>query len=251
MITAVRNSQRKGATHGSFSLPVKAGIRSPYFGHTARLKTGRIKPLILTEMKAILLSYSVNSFGDGLAGVAFYNGTSYVEAQYVPFDLPDSTDTASLLTAVNAGIQTYATNHSYDLSGGIFGGFALVDGDPDLAKSITSSSIDGKSVGNTTVFTNNSGRDFIVTEYWIHPTAITGLGTAPVINVGKTSSSYNDVDSGVSLAFATNQGKFSKRDSLTNSVKIANGETLTVRVATAAILTTTYTFEVLFRGIYL
>lgn len=119
------------------------------------------------------------------------------------------------------------------------------------SKGIVSSVIDGKTVGNTTVFTNTSSQNFLVTEYWINPTSITGLGTAPVINIGKTASTYNDIDSGISLAFANNAGKFSKRDGLTNSVSVANGESIVCRVATAAILTTTYNFKVMIRGIYL
>lgn len=121
----------------------------------------------------------------------------------------------------------------------------------EASKGLVSSIIDGKSVGNTTLFTNNTGKDFLVTEYWINPTTITGLGTAPVINLGKTASAYNDVDSGISLAFASNAGKFSKRDALTNSVVVANGESLVIRVATAAILTTAYSFKVMVRGVYL
>lgn len=77
--------------------------------------------------------------------------------------------------------------------------------------------IDGKSVGNTTIFTNSSGNSFMVTEYFILPQA----------------------------------GKCSPRTPNNNAMFLADGESLVCRVATAAVLTTTYTFKVWVRGVYL
>lgn len=115
-----------------------------------------------------------------------------------------------------------------------------------------SAEIDGKSVGNTVVFTNNSGRDFITTNLSVVLTDVSGLGTAPIVNVGKTASSYSDISSTFGLAgLGGSLGKFTQVSISNGASVVADGESITVRVATAAILTTTYKFKVLVQGTYI
>lgn len=209
-------------------------------------------------MKAIVQSGLYPNYGDSRFeyNVDFFNSDGKDGSSLeVHIPLSNITDDENLRTYVKNVVITEATNRSYS-------GFTedsilwdspslLNNSGVDALKGYTTSTINGKSVGNTTVFTNNSGKDFLVTEYWIHPITVTGLGTAPVINIGKTASAYNDIDSSLSLSIAPTAGRYSKQDSLSNSVKVANGESVVVRVATAAILTTTYDFQVIVRGVYL
>lgn len=84
---------------------------SPYFS------IGR-GALVITEMKAIAgLDYAVNGSGQGYVGVVFFNGSTFVDAQNVPFDMADATDSPSLISAAESAINAYAATNSYSLSG--------------------------------------------------------------------------------------------------------------------------------------
>lgn len=52
-------------------------------------------------------------------GTAFYTGTTLTDAQNLPFDLPNTTDQASIIVAIESAINTYATAQSYTLNDGI------------------------------------------------------------------------------------------------------------------------------------
>jgi hypothetical protein len=113
---------------------------------------------------------------------------------------------------------------------------------------MTSPSIDGNTVGNTTVFTNDSGKTFYVTGIDIDLVTVSGLGTPPVINIGKTASAYTDIVNAFALTNLTLTGTVIKPTLISGYSKLANGEALVARVATAAIATTTYTFTVTVTG---
>lgn len=203
-------------------------------------------------MKVVINSVDAYDSGNYQCSVAFtaFDGVSSMSTYQPQISLVGVVDNASFIAAIQTAI--------FGIVGGItaediiWGDFNLA-GPTDMSglSGIVSSTIDGKSVGNTTLFTNNDSRDFWVSSYAILPQTITGLGTAPIVNVGKTASAYNDIDTGLSLAFASQAGQASWRTPASNFVKVANGESLVVRVATAAILTTAYTFKVLVRGVYL
>jgi hypothetical protein len=126
--------------------------------------------------------------------------------------------------------------------------------DSDLANALTGysvKSINGNNVGNTTVFTT-AGNPFIPTQIDIILTAVSGLGTPPVINLGWTSATFSDFINGQALANnLTTQGDvFRCAMPATNMVPFPANTAIVVRVATAALVTTTYTMEVVIRGYY-
>ncbi len=112
-------------------------------------------------------------------------------------------------------------------------------------------SIDGKTQGNTTLLQNGSGRSFVLTAIDIVLTSVSGLGTPPVVNLGKTAANYADIVNGFALTNLTGANTFIRPTLLSAPVLIQDGESLVLRVATAAILTTTYTFTAVARGYYL
>lgn len=202
---------------------------------------------ILTDAEHDMVSVLVYFLDSG-------NGNALVEDNNVNLTLSaiDLTSNRSWRSAIEAAVIAHNAGYALAPKDVLWMAPAPIEAyEVEAMNGYTSALIDGKTVGNTTVFTNSSGKDFVLTEYWILPMTITGLGTAPVINVGKTASAYNDIDSGLALAVASQAGKFTKRDPNANAVKIANGESLVVRVATAAILTTAYTFKVIARGVYI
>ena len=111
--------------------------------------------------------------------------------------------------------------------------------------------IDGNTVANTTIFTNTSGSDFWVTEVYVILTTVSGLGTPPVLSVGKTASGYTDMVNAFALTALTSASTIISPTLVAGRVRLANGEALVARVGTAAIATTTYTFTVVVRGFYL
>ncbi len=116
---------------------------------------------------------------------------------------------------------------------------------------IQSGSINGKTVANTTIFTNTSGMNFLVTDVYVIPVSLSGTGTPPIVNVGKTGSAYNDIVNGLSLSVLTALNTFSRGATINGASILANNEAIVVRVATAALLYTTYNFKVVVQGIYI
>lgn len=245
-------------------LPVSAGVHpvlTPYLKRRALREegdTGRDRNLTLKPMRAFVKGAATNpNFGDGrLEYVVSFFDDNGQDGQAFELHVPfaNAMGASSSFSTLRDQVLAEAASRSYSgftendiiLEAGITG-FP----EAEASNGYLTAVIDGKSVGNTTVFTNNSGRKFVVNEYAIIPTAITGLGTAPILNLGKTASAYNDIDSGLSLAFASQVDKFSWRIPDNNAVKVNSGESLVIRVATAAILTTAYSFKVLVRGVYI
>jgi len=272
-----QSSQRKASlVQGPFTLPVLAGTKpllssdksgfsvlSPYFQSTVPRKIGKqagLTKLTQKEMKAIIVEHAgLNTSEQRLQFfVDFFDESdgsvdgSHLEVLVLTSEF-DSL--AELNAAVEADILAEASSRSYT-------GFtakdiiwsALGTVQADVASALAghvSPQIDGKTVGNTTIFSNNSGRDFLVTEYFVNAVNVSGLGTAPIINIGSNPSNYNDVATSLSLSFANQAGKFTKKQPDNNQTLVSSGDSLVCRVATAAILTTTYDFRVFVRGVYL
>jgi hypothetical protein len=108
--------------------------------------------------------------------------------------------------------------------------------------------IDGKTVGNTTLFTNDHPSAFYPIAVHIVLTTVSGLGTPPVVNVGKTAATYADVVNGFALTALTAANTMIAPTLVAGGSRIASGESLVVRVATGAVATTTYTFDVVVVG---
>ncbi len=114
-------------------------------------------------------------------------------------------------------------------------------------------SIDGKTQGNTTVFTTaNNGLLFYPTSVDFILTTLASLGTPPIVNVGWTASNYTDLVNGQALAAnLTTQGAMFRVPLTTANITPVPANTAVVlRVGTAAIGTTTYTMRCIIRGYY-
>lgn len=260
METLQRRQTRAPQKIGVFSL----SSLSPYFQLTNTRRVGnlgRIKILILIKiMKAFVRGGVYTNYGDSRFDYnsEFFDGSGQNGGNFeinIPLSSVVTYDESGIRNYLETAILAEAVNRSYS---GFTADDILWDASAVLPSSVSdglsgyvSATIDGKSVGNTTVFTNTSAKDFWLEMYAVMPQTITGLGTAPVINVGKTASNYNDIDSGLSLAFAANAGKASWKTPGNNFVKVAAGESLVVRVSVAAILTTAYTFKVAAKGMYI
>jgi hypothetical protein len=116
---------------------------------------------------------------------------------------------------------------------------------------VSTSAIDGKTVANTTIATNTSGTDFYVTSIHIVLTAVSGLGTPPVVSVGITSAGYTDFVNAFALTSLTAANTVLEPTLVGVRARVPNGTALVCRVATAAIATTTYQFSIVVRGFYL
>ena len=112
------------------------------------------------------------------------------------------------------------------------------------------SCIDGNTVGNTTVFTNNDTRDFYINEVVCVLTNVSGLTILPTVNVGTTPADYLELVNGYQFTQLDVVGKFEKPTLVTGARKIAFGESIVLRVVTGA-TATAYSFTCIIRGFYL
>lgn len=113
---------------------------------------------------------------------------------------------------------------------------------------VTVAGINGNSQANTVVLANNSGRSYVVTDVFVVPTTITALSGAPIINVGKTSTAFNDIVNGATAPSTVNT---STRATLVAGASVVlNGDSLTLRVATAG-TGTAYLFTVVIKGVFI
>lgn len=113
---------------------------------------------------------------------------------------------------------------------------------------VTVAAIDGNTQANTTILTNNSGKVFVVTDLFILPTTITSLSGAPSINLGITSTAFNDIVNGVTGPSTVNT--MTRATLATGANVVANGGTLTLRVGTAG-SGTAYLFTAIIKGMFI
>lgn len=107
--------------------------------------------------------------------------------------------------------------------------------------------IDGTAQANTVVLANNSGRTYVVTEVFIVAVTVAAYVSAPVINLGKTSAAFTDIVNGVTGPAAVDKSVIATVAASANVIK--DGESLTLRVATAA-SAGTYTLTAIIRGTF-
>lgn len=112
---------------------------------------------------------------------------------------------------------------------------------------IVRANIDGTTQANTTILSNNSGKNFVVVNVVIVATAVTGYSSAPVINLGITGTAYSDVVSGVTGPIAVNKQVSATLVSSPNIVP--NGGNLILNVATPA-SATTYVLTAIIEGMF-
>lgn len=206
--------------------------------------------------KALVTAYGANVYGNQYrADVVVVNSGGIIAQNYLYHDATGLVTEADIRDAIISDVVAYAQGDlalsSFAAKDILFNNYQI--GAPDLAaaKGWLSSEVDGKTTGNTTVMTNNTGRDLIVSDVTIILTDVSGLGTAPVISIGKTSSSYNDIANSVSLAGLGTIGNMAKVTLSSSVPLVANGQNVVCRVSTAAILTTTYKFKCLVSGRFL
>lgn len=130
--------------------------------------------------------------------------------------------------------------------------------DADLVNALSGAdnvgNIDGKTIGNTTIFTTpNNGLSFYPTNVDFILTTVAGLGTPPVVNVGWTAANYTDLVNAQALAsnLSTQGAMFRLPLTTANVTPVPANTALICRVGTGALATTTYTFKVVVRGYYL
>jgi len=113
--------------------------------------------------------------------------------------------------------------------------------------SIVRAAIDGTAQTNTTILTNNSGKNFVVVNVVVVTTGVTGYSSAPTINLGITGTGYTDIVNGVVGPTAVNK---SVAASLVASPNIVpNSGSLILKVATPA-SASTYVFTVIVEGMF-
>lgn len=129
--------------------------------------------------------------------------------------------------------------------------------DQDSANGIlaaySAGSIDGKTQGNTTIFTTaNNGKNFYCIAVDFILTTVSVLVTPAVVSVGWTPAGYTDLVNAQALAtLLTTQGKFYRLPMTTaDCTAIPPNTAVVCRVATGA-NATAYTFQVVLRGYYL
>lgn len=108
--------------------------------------------------------------------------------------------------------------------------------------------INGNSQANTVVLTNNSGKAFVVTDLFIVPTTVTALTGAASINLGITSAAFSDIVNGVTAPSTVSTS--TRATLVAGSSTVANGGTLTLRVATAG-SGTAYVFTAIIKGMFI
>lgn len=243
----LQSSQRAVPLERLFALSVLAGRR------TDRDNKSHHYPY----MKALVYDVQFDTGSDKIVClVKFYNESTDTVTEDNNVDVTlstlDLTSSRTVRKALESAIIAYNGGYALTSRDIVFqspNGFFTEE--IDAVVGYMSPQIDGKSVGNTVVFANSSGRNFLVTEYHLNAVNVSGLGTAPVINLGSNPSNYNDVASSLSLSFAGQAGKFTKKNPDNNATVVASGDSLVCRVATAAILTTTYDFRVFVKGTFL
>jgi hypothetical protein len=112
---------------------------------------------------------------------------------------------------------------------------------------VVRANIDGKAIANTTILSNNSGKNFVVVNVVILTTTVTAYSSAPVINLGITATGYTDIVNAVTGPIAVNKQVAGPLVSAPNIVP--NGSNLILRVSTGA-SATTYTFTVIVEGMF-
>lgn len=210
----------------------------------------------MTNVQAFILGNNGENSGNVSYLVAFFEvGGNYLTTASIEAPLTDRPETITgwnNIIAYRVGI--YATDNDYVLNQkDIVWAVPNILDKPvmEATGGIESGVIDGKTVSNKTIFTNTSGKNFLVTDVFIVPTSLSGVGTPPIINVGKNSTGYSDIISGLSLGVLTALGVFTKTSPISGASVVANNESVVVRVATAGLLYTTYDFKVVLQGIYI
>ena len=113
---------------------------------------------------------------------------------------------------------------------------------------VIASGIDGKSIGNTTLYTVPSGKQLVVERVIIIPTSVDTLISLPTVSVGKTSSAYADVIAAGILTGVTATLTSTPLTPISGASVLSSGESLVLRVSVGAVATT-YTFKAIVIGI--
>lgn len=114
----------------------------------------------------------------------------------------------------------------------------------------TTTLIDGKTTGATTLYTVPTGRQFILQHAYVIPTTVTSLTTPSTVSIGKTSSTYIDVIAATALTGLVGANTSINLAPITGASVLQAGDVLKVNVSVAAI-GTAYTFSVVVTGILL
>ena len=119
-----------------------------------------------------------------------------------------------------------------------------------MAGEIATLGIDGKSVGNTTLYTVPAGRQLIVSRIVVIPTAVSAVIAPSTVSVGKTASAYADVIVAGALTGLTGLLTSTTLLPIIAASVLDAGESLVLRVSSGA-TATTYTLQAIVFGILL
>lgn len=111
-----------------------------------------------------------------------------------------------------------------------------------MSGSVTVLSIDGKAIGNTTLYTVPTGYKLMVSRVMITPTTVSGFTVPAIVSVGKTGASYVDVAVGATLTSLSATGLVTNLLPIAAASVLSAGEALVMRVSTGA-TATTYTLS--------
>jgi len=103
---------------------------------------------------------------------------------------------------------------------------------------VTVLAIDGKAIGDTTLYTVPTGYQLVVDRVILTPTTVAGFAIAPVVSVGKTGAAYVDVVLGTTLTGLSSTGLSTALSPIAASSVLSAGEALVLRVSTGATATT-------------
>lgn len=216
MNVALQGGQTKAREYMRTSrLPILVSF--PHMTETSGVDSmGRDISLAVTYMKAIAgIDYAISG-GNTYVGVIFYNGTTYVAAQNIQFDMAGATDATSLIANAESAINTYATNNAYTLSEGIF--WTYVSATPTVR------TFSNPSRSLNTAYQPSTTKDVFLTAA-VDITASLSLTTG---QTGKVTLQYAD-DSGFTTNVKTIQVS-TNGNTGTLTIGLALGQTVTANV---------------------
>ena len=134
---------------------------------------------------------------------------------------------------------------------GVDGSLSSVSGTTSVSTNslaIVSGVIDGTSIGNTTVYTVPTGKQFIVSKVIIVPTTVTSLVTPSTVSLGKTSSTFVDVIAATALTGLITVNTSAILTPILGSTVFQAGDAVVLRVSVGA-SGTAYSFKAIIIGV--
>jgi len=134
---------------------------------------------------------------------------------------------------------------------GMDGSLSSVAGTTSVATNslaIVSGVIDGTAIGNTTIYTVPTGKQFIVSKVIIVPTTVTSLVTPSTVSLGKTSSTFVDVIAATALTGLITVNTSAILTPVLGSTVFQAGDAVVLRVSVGA-SGTAYSFKAIIIGV--